>query len=112
MWNHLPRATYFAHRDNSPAPDQKLIEGRVVIVCDSVVNTGRSLRALLREVLAPLQPLRVVVVCVVLQQLAAPELSREFPLVPVVALRVSGNKFKGRGGTDTGNRLFNTTVID
>lgn len=30
----------------------------------------------------------------------------------LVALRVSTNKFTGRGGTDTGNRLFNTTVLD
>jgi hypothetical protein len=30
----------------------------------------------------------------------------------VVALRVSGNKYKGKGGTDTGHRLFNTTMLE
>ena len=30
----------------------------------------------------------------------------------LVALRLSENKFQGRGGTDTGNRLFNTTQFN
>jgi len=29
-----------------------------------------------------------------------------------VALRLSKNKFTGKGGTDTGNRLFNTIRLD
>jgi len=29
----------------------------------------------------------------------------------LVALRLSDNKFTGRGATDTGNRLFNTTHL-
>jgi hypothetical protein len=29
----------------------------------------------------------------------------------LVALRLSDNKFTGRGTTDTGNRLFNTTRV-
>ncbi|KAL8365380.1 hypothetical protein RB595_004265 [Gaeumannomyces hyphopodioides] len=32
--------------------------------------------------------------------------------VQIVTLRISTNKFKGVGGTDTGNRLFNTTHLD
>ncbi len=39
------------------------------------------------------------------------EYSREAE-IEVVALRVSENKYTGRGGTDTGNRLFNTTHLD
>lgn len=36
----------------------------------------------------------------------------EYGNVQIVALRISTNKFKGVGGTDTGNRLFNTTHLD
>ncbi|KAI5300451.1 hypothetical protein KEM56_002451 [Ascosphaera pollenicola] len=32
-------------------------------------------------------------------------------VIKVVTLRVSENKYKGKGGTDTGNRLFNTTHL-
>ncbi|XRM44288.1 hypothetical protein ABZX51_007435 [Aspergillus tubingensis] len=32
--------------------------------------------------------------------------------VTIVALRVSKNKYTGKGTTDTGNRLFNTTQLD
>lgn len=85
--------------------------GRVVIVCDSVVNGGDSLiDAILK--LFPLRPQRVVAACGVLQQRAGPRLAREFPLVPVVALRVSENSFQGHGGTDTSHRLLNTVVVD
>lgn len=34
-----------------------------------------------------------------------------YPNVHLVALRSSGNRFTGQGGTDTGNRLFNTTNL-
>ena len=32
--------------------------------------------------------------------------------VTFLALRVSDNKYTGRGGTDTGHRLFNTPYFD
>ncbi|KAJ5114524.1 hypothetical protein NUU61_000283 [Penicillium alfredii] len=38
------------------------------------------------------------------------ELTR-YPRLGMVALRVSANKYTGRGTTDTGNRLFNTVHL-
>ena len=35
----------------------------------------------------------------------------EYPQLTLVALRISQNKYKGQGGTDTGNRLYNTVNL-
>lgn len=111
IWDHLPKAAYFARHKGGTPPDAKLVAGRVVVICDSVVNSGESLIAAVTEVLS-LKPQRVVACCAVLQRRAGPRLAAAFPLLPVVALRVSGNSFKGHGGTDTSHRLFNTEVLD
>ena len=68
------------------------------------------MRALL-PALSALGPAQVVVVCLVMQE-EAQALALEFPLVRFIAMRVSQNKFKGLGGTDTGHRLFNTTCLE
>lgn len=81
-----------------------------IIFCDAVINSGNSIKELL-ETLAPLHPGRLVVVCMTMQA-AAKSLAVQFPLVPFFAMRVSENKFTGRRGTDTGNRLFNTMQLE
>lgn len=68
------------------------------------------MRALLPDLTA-LGPVQVVVICMVMQE-EAQALAMEFPLVRFIAMRVSQNKFKGLGGTDTGHRLFNTTFLE
>ena len=40
------------------------------------------------------------------------EMLRDDKELWVVALRKSENKYKGKGGTDTGHRLFGTTKLD
>ena len=89
---------------------RELVAGRCVIVCDAVINSGASVRAQL-PTLSALGPVQVVVVCLVMQE-EAQALALEFPLVRFIAMRVSQNKFKGLGGTDTGHRLFNTTCLE
>lgn len=95
-----------------------------VLLVDSVVNSGKSvvefitaLRDSERE-RHPHVRMRILVVAGVVQAGALEEkegllgkLVKEDPLLGVVALRVSENKFTGSGGTDTGNRLFNTTHL-
>ena len=60
--------------------------------------------------------IRIVVVAGVVQEQAISkgglvyEHSRHAAL-DLVALRISENKYSGKGGTDTGNRLFNTTHL-
>ncbi|KAI8962046.1 uracil phosphoribosyltransferase-domain-containing protein [Daldinia sp. FL1419] len=87
-----------------------------IILVDSVVNSGSTIVEFARHIRA-LQPhIHVVVVTGVVQKQSVfpggqvSEYSREVGL-EVVALRISNNKYTGSGGTDTGNRLFNTTHL-
>jgi uracil phosphoribosyltransferase len=81
-----------------------------VIVVDSVVNHGNSVRRVLHRLekssLGKL--VAVYVLSGVMQATAAEALPREFPRTRFLTLRVSSNQYSGRGGTDTGNRLFGT----
>lgn len=84
-----------------------------VILVDSVINEGRSMRRVLNRMqgLVP-SALRertcFHVLTAVMQQQAAASLPFEYPRARFLTLRVSDNKYKGKGGTDTGNRLFGT----
>jgi hypothetical protein len=46
----------------------------------------------------------------VMHEGAAAALPGEFPRARFLTLRVSSNQYSGRGGTDTGNRLFGTSI--
>ena len=111
----FPQAT-FVHYDDKLPRTRATVEalgarlGRDLIVVDSVINSGKSIRALLTD----LQSLgddtvrRVFVLTGVMQSAPSSELPVEFPTVRFYTLRVSSNKYIGKGGTDTGNRLFGT----
>jgi uracil phosphoribosyltransferase len=109
VWQLLPGAAFVASRGKGEALPGELVAGRTVVVCDAVVNSGASVRDALAALL-PLGPRRVAVACLVMQE-GAQGLAGEFPLVQFAAARVSANRFKGVGGTDTGNRLYNTTCL-
>ncbi|WPH04569.1 Hypothetical protein R9X50_00746100 [Acrodontium crateriforme] len=88
-----------------------------IILVDSVINSGTTIRGFVEHVraLRPLIPIVVVtgVVhrdCVVRNGLLR-KLARLHRRVHLVALRESDNRFVGLGQTDTGNRLFNTTHL-
>jgi uracil phosphoribosyltransferase len=88
-----------------------------IIVVDSVINSGQSIeRAVvcirqLAEMANPSLEIVVFVLAGVIQQEAADRLPPAYPRVRFLALRVSENKYVGKGGTDTGNRLFGTSHI-
>jgi uracil phosphoribosyltransferase len=90
---------------------------RVIIIVDSVINSGASIRRVIGKV-APIwicpnqKATTVYVVTAVMQKEAAHQLPREFPRVGFLALRVSQNQYVGSGGTDTGNRLFGTMAVE
>ncbi|KAB5511700.1 uracil phosphoribosyltransferase-domain-containing protein [Coniochaeta sp. 2T2.1] len=90
-----------------------------VILVDSVVNNGKTVIEFVQH-LKTLSPTleNVVVVAGVVQAGAVAE---NGPIVEaldgyeklsVVALRLSTNKYTGKGVTDTGNRLFNTIQLE
>lgn len=88
-----------------------------IFLVDSVVNTGQSIVEFVEYVRRVNTAIRIVVVAGVVQtgSISKGRLSRllvEDENISIVTLRLSENKFTGRGGTDTGHRLFNTTDLD
>lgn len=82
--------------------------GRVVVVVDSVINTGKSIRGVL-ECVAKSNPLKISVAAVVAYKPSLDELIVDFPNVDFHVARVSDRSYVGNGSTDTGSRLFCTT---
>lgn len=85
-----------------------------VVLVDSVVNNGQTVVQFVQHVRKLHSTIRIVVVAGVVQAKSVSDgglihgLAHNTKL-SLVALRMSENKFTGRGTTDTGNRLFNTT---
>jgi uracil phosphoribosyltransferase len=93
---------------------------QTIIIVDSVINQGESIRRslnTLQEIMVTLATSnsqsgdllpQVMVLTTVMQAKASVMLPREFPRVRFFSLRISQNQYTGKGGTDTGNRLFGT----
>jgi len=87
-----------------------------VVLVDSVVNSGKTVLQFEQHIRKLHATIRIVVVAGVVQAECVStggslyQFARNTAL-DVIALRLSENKFTGRGTTDTGNRLFNTTHV-
>jgi len=93
-----------------------LLRLRTIVLVDSVVNSGKTVVDFVQHVRSLDATIRIVVVAGVVQAQSVSEGSLAQALArhanfSLVALRLSDNKFTGRGTTDTGNRLFNTTHL-
>ena len=102
------------------APEEIMLhhlQGQLTLVLvDSVVNSGKTVVQFVQHVRKLHATIRIVVVAGVAQAQSISEGSLALALarhakLSLVALRLSDNKFTGRGSTDTGNRLFNTTHL-
>lgn len=97
-------------------PRSKIDSCTTIILVDWVINSGGSIIEFVRYLRFKLESqVPIIVVAGVMQQEARGELERALAgwgMVDVVALRISPNKYPGKGGTDTGHRLFNTTNLD
>lgn len=82
------------------------LNGKIIIVVDSVINTGKSIERVVTE-LKSLNPAKIIVATLVMQQ-DATKLADQHREIDFYALRISANKYVGKGATDTGSRLFNT----
>ena len=88
-----------------------------IVLVDSVLNSGKTVIEFVQHVRSFRADIRIVVVVGVIQ---AQSISSEgnltqalggYAKLDFVTLRLSDNKYTGRGTTDTGNRLFNTTHL-
>jgi len=113
----FPLASFRHARVAADVRELDLKGKRTVILVDSVVNTGKSVVEFVDHIRLLEPSVRMIIVSgvvqdkVLVQGRCADLLSRDQNL-SLVALRVSKNKYTGRGGTDTGHRLFNTTDQD
>ena len=82
---------------------------RLVVVVDAVINTGKSLRTVL-DAVALSRPAKVIAVTLVGYGPSVKALAEERPEIDIVAARLSERSYVGKGGTDTGARLFGTTT--
>jgi len=83
------------------------LAGRVVVIVDSVINTGATLLPVLAQVRAQV-PAMIVVLSLVTPVDTAERLAQSCPDVHFLLARLSTNQYTGKGATDTGNRLFGT----
>ncbi|KAE9969111.1 hypothetical protein EG328_000184 [Venturia inaequalis] len=120
---------YFVHAKEPVQLKREHILGQTqILLVDSVVNNGDSVVEFVEHIRSVDACIRVVVITGVIQAESIGVvgdacgsstrggkigvLLEEDPKVSVVALRESVNKYTGKGGTDTGHRLFNTTHMD
>lgn len=87
-----------------------------VVLVESVVNSGKTVVQFVQHVRNLHATIRIVIIAGVVQAQSVSGGNHAQPLahhaeLSLVALRLSDNKFTGRGTTDTGNRLFNTTHL-
>ncbi|KLU81061.1 hypothetical protein MAPG_00156 [Magnaporthiopsis poae ATCC 64411] len=138
----FPRATYLHAHKPEDVQAKHLRGVVCVLLVDSVVNSGASMLDFVHAIRKLHWAVRIIIVAGVVQadavelrreektpvppprqttgggavlQQKEPNMRdrlAEYGNVQVVALRISDNKYKGVGGTDTGNRLFNTTHLD
>ncbi|OAL44871.1 hypothetical protein IQ07DRAFT_663182 [Pyrenochaeta sp. DS3sAY3a] len=110
----FPRAMFLHARKPKDILKKHLMGKLTVFLVDSVVNSGRTVVDSVQHIRDLHATIHVVVVAGVIQAKCLSEglqsLAQDGHL-DLVALRISDNKFTGRGTTDTGNRLFNTTHL-
>ncbi|CAG8531091.1 1288_t:CDS:1 [Diversispora eburnea] len=111
VWKFMPKASYIHHQVNKDI-DKYINHFEKLILVDSVINEGKTMRSILNYIVSDYKfQGKIFVITGVIQDVTARKLPREFPEVSFYALRVSKNKYKGIGDTDTGNRLYNTTIV-
>lgn len=108
IWSCLPGSSFVLHGDKSSLNALPAV-GRTVVIVDSVINTGRTIREVLRTV-ETLQPASIAVAALVAYRSNLEALVDEFPNVNFHVARLSDRSYVGRGSTDTGARLFGTTA--
>ncbi|KAK1589960.1 uracil phosphoribosyltransferase-domain-containing protein [Colletotrichum navitas] len=110
----FPKAMFLHAGGPEDLNSENLAGKQTVLLVDSVVNSGKTIVEFVEKIRKLDAIKRIVVVAGVVQEKAISNVLE--PLanaadLGLVALRLSENKFTGKGGTDTGNRLFNTTQL-
>ena len=112
----FPLAMFVHAKDPNDIMPHHLQGQLTVILVDSVLNSGKTVVEFVQHVRNLNVAIRIVILAGVVQAQSVSGGSLIQALahpgtLTIVALRLSDNKFTGKGTTDTGNRLFNTTHV-
>ncbi|KAK5998992.1 hypothetical protein PT974_01377 [Cladobotryum mycophilum] len=113
----FPTAMFLHAKETSDILTRHIEHRTTILLVDSVINTGKTIIEFVEHICSLDANVRIVVVAGVVQ---ADTIQQGHPMatllnrrrIPLVALRISSNKYKGVKNLDTGNRLFNTTHLD
>lgn len=96
----LPNAAFYAVKMPSELNANDL-RGKKIILCDAVINTGKTMEGFL-------QMCENNCVYIATNVIFAPTAERllSFHGLKIFCIRTSSNSYQGKGGFDTGNRLF------
>jgi uracil phosphoribosyltransferase len=106
-----PLHLFSPERDKGLSPKEldELAGSRLdtLLIIDSVVNTGKTIRPIFAQ--AKSMGIKKVIVMVGVSPVAqGTSIAEDYPEVMFYFARLSHNSYVGKGGTDTGNRLFGT----
>jgi uracil phosphoribosyltransferase len=106
-----PLHLFSPERDKGLSPKEldELAGSRLdtLLIVDSVVNTGKTIRPIFAQ--AKSMGIKKVIVMVGVSPVAqGTSIAEDYPEVMFYFARLSHNSYVGKGGTDTGNRLFGT----
>lgn len=118
----FPKAMYHHAKQPEQLEAKHVVGKNTIILTDWVINTGQGMVEFVKHIRENLSgQVRIVMVAGVVQEQVVGKEGVEGVLardlagmgdVTLVTLRVSENKYKGAGSTDTGHRLFNSTHLD
>jgi uracil phosphoribosyltransferase len=114
----FPLATFVHAKVPSDLQAKHLNDQATVILVDWVINTGKGILEFVKHIRRLNSDIRIFIVAGVVQEGATKGVSDLVRALTycepnsLVALRLSTTKYTGKGKTDTGHRLFNTTHLD
>ena len=108
LWEVLDTASLVPWSGDAATLAELPVAGRPLILVDAVINSGKSIVGAM-ELLAPRTPASITVVTLVANGQGLQHVMQAWPDVDFIAARVSKRSYVGKGGTDTGARLFGTT---
>jgi len=111
----FPTAMFVHAKNPEDIEPHHISQQRTVVLVDSVVDSGKTVVEFVQRIHSLHATIHIVVVAGVVQAQSVSEgLAQALAChsnFSIITLRLSDNKFTGRGTTDTGNRLFNTTHL-
>ncbi|KAF2257655.1 uracil phosphoribosyltransferase [Lojkania enalia] len=117
VWKILTCAAFLHAKVPSDLGPKHLEPHHTVILVDSVINNGTTIVEFVEHIREINPEIRIIVAAGVVQASSIAKGSKLWAIarvskLEITALRISENKYTGKGATDTGHRLFNTTYID